>query len=260
MDSFSNSSNPFDLSFPGSAEVRSPTRSAALDLVKWLAIAAMLLDHLRFVWPELSGLFVPGRLAFPLFCLAIAANVHRTHRGEVFSSANRRYAASLLVFALVSEIPHRLLVGADSATVNVLPTLALGLLVAWGVHHRTASSIVLAVVAMAISIVSERWLMYGVCGVLLPAALMMAISRPGPTWALPAALFLLDNASMGMLADAVALELYPLLVVTALVGAPLLGLWLLGQQVRFQVPPVTGWGYAFYPGHILGLCLIKSLL
>lgn len=260
MGSFSNNSNPFDLSWPDSAEVRSPTRSAALDLVKWLAMLTMLLDHLRFTWPELSGLFVPGRLAFPLFCLAIAANVHRTRRGEVFSSANCRYATSLLAFALVSEIPHRLLVGADSATVNVLPTLLLGLLIAWGVHHRSAGGIVLAVLALVASIVLERWIMYGVCGVLLPAALIVSINRPGPTWALPAALFLLDNASMGMLADAVALELYPLLVVTALVGAPLLGLWLLGQQVRFQVPPVTGWGYAFYPGHILGLCLIKSLI
>jgi len=261
MDSSSKSANPcdFSLSWPDSAEVRSPTRSAALDLVKWLALLTMLLDHLRFVWPEVSGLFVPGRLAFPLFCLAIAANVHRTQRGEVFSSANRRYAVSLLAFALISEIPHRLLVGADSATVNVLPTLALGLLVAWGAHHRTASSIVLAVLALIASIVLERWIMYGVLGVLLPATLLMAIGRPRRIWLLASALYLLANCSPELLRDAVVGELYPLLLVGVLIGAPVLGLWLLGREVNFSTPQVGRWGYWFYPAHLLALCLARWL-
>jgi hypothetical protein len=259
MDSSSNSASPcdFSLSWPGSAEVRSPTRSAALDLVKWLALLTMLLDHLRFVWPQVSGLFVPGRLALPLFCLAIAANVHRTPRGEVFSSANRRYAISLLAFALISEIPHRLLVGADSATVNVLPTLALGLLVAWGAHHRTASSIVLAVLVLIASFVLERWIMYGVLGVLLPATLLVAIGRPRLIWLLPSALYLLANCSPELLRDALVGELYPLLLVVVLIGAPVLGLWLLGRKVNFSTPQVGRWGYWFYPAHLLALCLVQ---
>ena len=53
-------------------------RDAGLDLVKWLAMLSMLLDHLRYLWPDAYGLFVVGRLAFPLFCLGIAANVART--------------------------------------------------------------------------------------------------------------------------------------------------------------------------------------
>lgn len=260
MDSFSKpAAFEFSLSWPDGPEASKRTRSAALDLVKWLAIAAMLLDHLRFVWPQLSGLFVPGRLAFPLFCLAIAANIRRTRRGEVFSPANYRYATTLLAFALVSEIPHRLLIGADSATVNVLPTLLLGLLIAWGVHHRSAGSIVLAVLALVASIVLERWIMYVVCGVLLPAALLMAISRPGPTWALPAALFLLANVSMDMLAAAAAWELYPLILVGTLSGAPWIGLWLLEKEVMFPVPPVGRWGYWFYPIHMLVLAAAKAV-
>ncbi|MFN9529501.1 MAG: TraX family protein [Pseudomonadaceae bacterium] len=259
MDSSSKSANPceFSLSWPDSAEVRSPTRSAALDLVKWLALLTMLLDHLRFVWPEVSGLFVPGRLAFPLFCLAIAANVHRTQRGEVFSLANRRYVASLLIFALISELPYRLLVGVDSETVNVLPTLLLGLLVAWGVHHRTVSSIVLAVLALVVTIALERGVMYGLLGVLLPSALLMAIGRPRPVWMLPAALFLLANASMDILTAAAARELYPLILVGTLIGAPWVGLWLLGREAAFPVPSVGRWGYWFYPAHMLVLGLAR---
>lgn len=259
MDSSSKSGNPFDfsLSWPDSAQVRSPTRSAALDLVKWLALLTMFLDHLRFIWPEVSGLFVPGRLAFPLFCLAIAANVHRSQRGEVFSSANRRYVVSLLAFALISEIPHRLLVGADSATVNVLPTLALGLVVAWAVHYRTAGSAAMALLALVVSVVLERWIMYGVGGILLPATLLMAIGRPRPIWILPAALYLLANISMDMLAAAVSGELYPLMLVGALVGAPWIGLWVLDKDAKFPVPQVGRWGYWFYPAHMLALYLAR---
>lgn len=256
------SANPFDfpLPRPDSTEVLSPARSLSLDLVKWLALLAMLLDHLRFVWPQVSGLFVPGRLAFPLFCLAIAANVYRSQRMDLFSPANRRYAASLLVFALISELPHRLLVGADSATVNVLPTLLLGLLVAWGVHHRSAGSTVLAVLALIASAVLERWIMYGVLGVLLPATLLMAIGRPLTIWLLPAALFLLANTSLDMLAAAITGEqLYPLILVGTLISAPWIGLWLLGTKVRFPVPSVGRWAYWFYPAHMLVLGLARWL-
>jgi len=41
-------------------------RSANLDLIKWLAMLTMIIDHLRLVWSELSTPFIPGRLAFPV--------------------------------------------------------------------------------------------------------------------------------------------------------------------------------------------------
>ena len=60
------------------AQVTERSRDPALDLIKWLALVCMVLDHLHGVLPptlhEYSGwLKVSGRLAFPLFCLAIAA-------------------------------------------------------------------------------------------------------------------------------------------------------------------------------------------
>ncbi|CAE6952344.1 conserved protein of unknown function [Pseudomonas marincola] len=57
-------------------------RDANLDLIKWLAMLTMLLDHLRYLWPQAADwLFIIGRLAFPLFCLGIAANVARPRSG-----------------------------------------------------------------------------------------------------------------------------------------------------------------------------------
>jgi hypothetical protein len=52
-------------------------RNRALDLLKWLAMLCMVLDHLRYVGWSLDVLYIPGRLAFPWFCLAIAANLTR---------------------------------------------------------------------------------------------------------------------------------------------------------------------------------------
>ena len=253
--------NPFDFSLPrpDNPEALSPARSYSLDLVKWLALLTMLLDHLRFVWPQLSGLLVPGRLAFPLFCLAIAANVHRSQRGEVFTSTNQRYAVSLLVFALISELPHRLLVGVDSPTVNVLPSLLLGLMVAWGVHHRTFSSIALAIVALVVSIALQPWIMYGMPGVLLPATLLMVMGKPHTTWLIPATLFLLANISMDVLAAAITGELYPVILAGTLLGAPLIALWLEGTKVMFAIPSVGRWAYWFYPSHMLVLGVARWL-
>lgn len=52
-------------------------RDGALDLLKWLALLSMVLDHLRYVGFSADWLYVPGRLAFPWFCLAMAANLSR---------------------------------------------------------------------------------------------------------------------------------------------------------------------------------------
>ena len=67
----------------------------------------MVVDHLRFLWPQAYGLFVVGRLAFPLFCLAIAVNVGRSRPGTLFSSGNARYLCWMCAFAVLSELPYR---------------------------------------------------------------------------------------------------------------------------------------------------------
>src|SRR3990167_2193785 len=113
------------MSTPSPALASRP-RDAALDLLKWLALLSMSIDHLRHVWPPLYALYIPGRLAFPLFCLAIAANLVRP-AGRPRLPVPLRYLGLLLLFSLLSEWPYRLLVQAPQS-LNVLPTLVLGLL------------------------------------------------------------------------------------------------------------------------------------
>jgi hypothetical protein len=234
------------------------SRSSSLDLIKWLAMLTMVIDHQRLVWPEMSTLFIPGRLSFPLFCVAIAANVVRSKPGELLTVANGRYLALMLLFAAISEVPYRYI--STSGSFNVLVTLVLGLAIAWGWQHRTVLSAAMALMAAAIAYVLDDPLMYGFYGALVPAAVLVAIKRPGALWLLPAALCLLSNTRSSIVTRALDLEIYSLLALSTAFAAPLIGLLLLRQTFTFKVWPVGQWGYLFYPGHLAALQVLRFLV
>ena len=234
------------------------SRSSSLDLIKWLAMLTMVIDHLRLVWPEMSYLFIPGRLSFPLFCVAIAANVARSKPGELLTAANGRYLALMLLFAAISEVPYRYI--STSGSFNVLVTLALGLVIAWGWQHRTLLSGAMALVAAAVAYVLDDPLMYGFYGALVPTAFLLAIKRPGVLGLLPSALCLLSNTRSSIVSRALDLEVLSLLALGTAFAAPLIGLWLLRQTFTFKVWPVRQWGYWFYPGHLAALQVIRLLV
>ena len=98
------------------------------NVLKWVAIAAMLIDHTAAVlggWlpPLCSGLMRDvGRMAFPIFAYGIA-------QGCVYTHSARRYLGRLLLFAVLSELPHRLALRAGSLAFglfNVFFTLLAG--------------------------------------------------------------------------------------------------------------------------------------
>ncbi|MHC8338712.1 TraX family protein [Pseudomonas sp. HLT2-19-2] len=233
-------------------------RNSSLDLIKWVAMLTMIIDHLRLVWPEMSTLFIPGRLSFPLFCVAIAANVARSKTGELLTPANGRYLLSMLLFAAISEVPYRYI--STSGSFNVLVTLVLGLVIAWGWQHRTLLSGAMALIATTIAYVLDDPLMYGFYGALVPAAVLLAIKKPGVLWLLPAALCLLSNTRSSIVTRAMDLEFYSLLALCTAFAAPLIGLWLLRQTFAFKVWPVRQWGYWFYPGHLAALQGLRFLV
>ncbi len=229
-------------------------RDGALDLLKWLALLSMVLDHLRYVGLDLDGLYVPGRLAFPWFCLAIAANLHRAR--DLAMSGRWRYLGWLLLFSVISEVPYRLFIE-DADTLNVLPTLALGLLVARGWQQKTFIDRGLALIAVTMAAVFSSQLMFGFFGVLLPLAMLLVFRRPWYFSVLPGLVCVAANQWQVLLNSGTPVALLGL--ATCLI-APLLGMVLLRHAKSAGPPAMRRWAYALYPMHFLLLLLLRHII
>jgi hypothetical protein len=232
-------------------------RDGALDLLKWLALLSMLLDHLRYVGYSADLLYVPGRLAFPWFCLAMAANLARAR--TTTTGGQWRYLGWLLLFSAVSEIPYRMFIP-DPDTLNVLPTLALGLLVVRGWQQPALASRLLAAGAVLLAAFFSQRLMFGFFGVLLPLVLLLVLRR---SWyfALLAGLLCLAANQWQVLYHAARLGNIAAIpaIVTCLI-APWLGLFLLRHAGGVKPPPMRRWAYALYPAHFLVLLAVRQVL
>ncbi|WP_414155530.1 TraX family protein [Pseudomonas sp. BNK-43-a] len=231
-------------------------RSAGLDLVKWTAILSMVADHLRYLWPSADGLFVVGRLAFPLFCLVIACHVSRAQPGALYTAANARYLSWMLAFSVLAEGPYRWLDN-GSHTLNVMPTLTLGLLVAWGVKHPQPAARIVGLGSAGLALVFGDRLMYGLPGVLLPAACLMLWSRGRPGWLVPCLLAMGANLTNSWL-WAHPWQPFSLLVLATAAMALPLGLRMLAYQGA-SIVPVGRWAYGFYPLHLMAIKALQYL-
>jgi hypothetical protein len=230
-------------------------RDGALDLLKWLALLSMLLDHLRYVGFSADWLYVPGRLAFPWFCLAMAANLSRDGSRRM----EWRYLGWLLLFSLVSEIPYRLFIP-DPNTLNVLPTLALGLLVARAWQDPSIMARLLGVAALALAAVFPERLMFGFFGVLLPLAMLLVFRRPWYFSVLSGLICLAANQWQVLYESAIFGNSVAIFGIATCLFAPMLGLFLLRHGRHLQPPPMRRWAYALYPAHFLLLLAIRQLL
>jgi hypothetical protein len=229
-------------------------RDGALDLLKWLALLSMILDHLRYVGFSVDWLYVPGRLAFPWFCLAMAANLARGGP----SAGSWRYLGWLLLFSAVSEIPYRLFIP-DPTTLNVMPTLVLGLLVARCWRTPTLEARGLAAAALLLAGLFSSQLMFGFFGVLLPLATLLVFKRSPLLALLPGLVCVAANQwrvlyGAAWLGDAVAIW-----GLVACLIAPWLGLVLLRQAGRVHPMPMRRWAYGLYPGHFLVLLAVRQI-
>lgn len=232
-------------------------RDGALDLLKWLALLSMVLDHLRYIGYSVDILYVPGRLAFPWFCLAIAANLSRA--GATTTDGQWRYLGWLLLFSAISEIPYRMYIP-DPDTLNVLPTLALGMLAARGWRHETLHSRLLAVGALTLAALFPERLMFGFFGVLLPLTMLLVIKRPWYFSLLPGLVCLAANQWEVLYHSARFGNGAAILGIATCLIAPLLGLVLLRHAKHLKPPPMRRWAYALYPLHFLLLLAVRQAI
>ena len=147
--------------------VRQPTRplsvvDGTLEVIKWLALAAMLYDHVvRLLW---SGEGVGpatdfGRLAFPLFAFIMAYNLSRPNVGP---AVYRRTLWRLIGFGLLALPATYYFFGANF--LNILFTFALAIALVWALEHwRLWWGALLSAGLLLLS----PWVEYGWPGVLL---------------------------------------------------------------------------------------------
>ncbi len=220
--------------------------------LKIIAICTMFIDHMGYtLFPGAMWLRCIGRAAFPIFCFLIV-------EGCVYTRDRKKYAARLLVFALLSEIPFNLMnSGAvwDIYHQNVLWTLLTGALVCWlmdwTLKKRTPSAFVLTGAVM----VTAYWLLelagtdYGGWGMLLVAMFYGVHRAPsGAVVKMIAQAFGLAFFSIGVMGGYLSIELWSL--------TALLPIWLYNGQRGYSNRAVQYGFYAFYPVHILILSLI----
>ncbi|MNQ85550.1 TraX protein [compost metagenome] len=234
-------------------------RDGALDLLKWLALLSMVLDHLRYIGLPLDLLYVPGRLAFPWFCLAMAANLARPAAVPGDGVRQWRYLGWLLLFSLLSEIPYRLYIP-DPGVLNVLPTLALGLLVARGWQQPDIQARGLGLVALLLGALFSERLMFGVFGVLLPLATLLVIRKPWFFAVLPGLVCLAANEWEALIAASRHGNTLAEVAFGVCLIAPLGGLLLLRGVRQCSPPPMRRWAYALYPVHFLLLLGLRQVL
>lgn len=70
------------------------------NVLKIIAVISMLIDHIgAYIFPDAYWLRCIGRLAFPIFAFYIA-------EGMRYTRSRKRYVLTLLVFAIISQIPY----------------------------------------------------------------------------------------------------------------------------------------------------------
>lgn len=92
-------------------------RNTWLDILKWIAVITMTIDHVGYAFALGETYRQIGRLAFPIFAFLIA-------QGMINTRNTKKYLLRLWLFALISQIPATLLF--DSLTLNVLFVFAAG--------------------------------------------------------------------------------------------------------------------------------------
>ena len=215
--------------------------------LKLIAILFMLLDHIAaYLFPDLVGLRIVGRLSFPLFGWLIA-NGYR-HTSDV-----NRYLIRLLIFAFISQIPFALVSGSMSeplSSLNIFFTLWLGLSTIVLLDRFTSLPARIICVGLGMAL---GWILpvdYGAAGVLSIIAFHLSFKRYWLMFGLQLLIFslfftlplLVDLAQMpGLVA-------HPVRLWQPLAAASVLFIALYNGRRGY---PMKYLFYLFYPAHLL---------
>jgi hypothetical protein len=238
--------------------------SAALHII---AMLSMLIDHtMKTVIESDSGIFVLGRLAFPLFAFMVAEGYFRTQN-------YRRYVLRMAVFAVLSEIPYDWMKSQmlfDRYDQNVLWTFLLALLcmrlLDWTKNRgsRWQQRLAAAAVSLLGMLLGMIFLTdYGGMGVL--TVLVFYFFRQRSKFCMMMQfllLFAINVLFLGAFGYGVTTTVFGQTFEVSLQGFAVLALipiWLYRGRQGYHTKPFQYLCYAFYPAHMAILDVIMVL-
>ena len=231
---------------------------AALDRVKVLALLAMLTDHINtlFIIPHSPLMYALGRVAFPLFTLIWAMNVHGSP-GRLQHRANR-----LWMWAMVTQPAFML------AFRHQLPVYALNILFVFAgvtqllaLHHRYGrKGLLTGLLLLAVMVIPLTPGSFGMPGLMLACSLAVASAPVSPGWRRSAGfLAVISLVCLNGISHLIALPVETLLFATL----PTLFLPVLAIRVVQQYAEDDGrrfmprhFFYIAYSGHLTAVAVV----
>ncbi len=231
----------------------SPTRrfDFGRELLKIIAIATMAVDHVgTILYPDLLYLRMIGRLAFPIFAYLIVLGVESTKKPL-------KYMATLLVFAIISQLPYYLAFNIQPfERLNILFSLLLSAVTIYYYNKRS----MLAFLPLLLSLILPTEGSYYVVVTAVGMKLLMDAPKLGAL-----TLFALNIQFPSPF-------LYPAIEdqiqILALLAVPLIFLHIKGSIKKEILIPENSLAYTarkyffyvFYPLHLTLLFLISTFL
>ena len=220
------------------------SRPLSRDAVKFLAIMLMALDHVALV------LMGPGPIREAIVCLStfvLVTMVYFLVEGFDFTRSRRRYAARLLVFALVSQLPYYWATG--EAELNIMFSLLFALLLVW--VYDSARNVGFAMAAIAALFVASAFCDWWIMTPVFATVFYVFRKRGGRAWVpfvLVAVLFVpMRVYALGVEGIAEALMECAGIVLSAVVIVFLYN----GRRCAERYREASKWFfYIFYPAHL----------
>lgn len=238
-------------------------RNRVLDLLKWIAIVTMVIDHASILFPQYNMLLRSiGRWAFPVFCIMLAFNLNQAiSKKKTFTLKN--YFKNLVLFSVVSEVPYQLFNQEPFTTLNVMPTLLLGFLLVVLGESKHKYAALQFVSLLVVTTLLSNFVMYGVWGVLLIVSLYLFFKTNNDhskKYFLTISVLLTSLANIfnwllgGYYTDITTYTLAFSFAVSSAVATYIGAQVLLKEQylnIALDIPSVGKWAYWFYPVHLL---------
>ena len=217
-----------------------------LELLKWLAVLSMFIDHFGrhlFGWSEETVVFGAGRLAFPLFAFVLACNLARP--GDQAARAKR--TALRLALACAVATPAAIWARSDPTQINVFATLGLGAALCWIFFSKSYHE--WRIIFCVIVIIAGWYVEFVFIGVIFVAALTLWRFKPSPKTAMSAIIMLLALMGFNTLFGGI-YGLAGTLAVLPLAWAV--------SYVPVVMPRIPWLFYAIYPAHLALIGALKT--